>query len=132
MAINDLLLDTHAFLWAISDDPRLSDCARKLYLASNNRLHFSVASVWEMAIKCSLGKLTLAKPLRAFLDEQLPINHIKMLNIHRGHAERVESLPLHHRDPFDRLLVAQATYERMPLLSCDATLDHYAGLQRVW
>lgn len=132
MPIASVLLDTHSFLWALSDSPRLSAAARSVFLDQDRRLLLSTASVWEMAIKSNLGKLTLAKPLGAFLDEQLALNGIEILDVRRAHAERVATLPLHHRDPFDRLLVAQATFERLPLLSADETLDRYEGLDRRW
>ena len=132
MATGDVLLDTRAFLWAITDDPRLSDRARDVFLDERNRLLLSVASVWEMAIKSSLGRLTLSKPLAAFLDQQLPANGITVLEISRAHAEGVETLPFHHRDPFDRLLIAQALAQRAAVLSADAALDRYLGLRRLW
>jgi PIN domain nuclease of toxin-antitoxin system len=132
MGTNDVLLDTHAFLWAITNDARMSQRARNVYLDERNRLLLSVASVWEMAIKSSLGRLTFSKALTAFLDEQLSANGISVLEISRAHAEGVEALPFHHRDPFDRLLVSQALAERAPILSADAALDHYAGVTRLW
>ena len=132
MAINDVLLDTHAFLWAIDDDPRFSPKASSIYLDNSNHLFLSSASVWKMTIKSSLGKLTLPTTLAKFLDVQLPLNGISMLDINRAHAAGVESLPFHHRDPFDRLLIAQASYEGMKLLSANVALDRYAGLKRIW
>lgn len=132
MPIASVLLDTHAFLWALSDSPRMSAAARRVFLDQDRRLLLSTASVWEMAIKSSLGRLDLGQPLGPFLDRQLALNGIEILDVRRAHAERVATLPFHHRDPFDRLLVAQATFERLPLLSADETLDRYEGLDRRW
>jgi len=110
----------------------MSERARQTFLDPNNRLFLSVASVWEIAIKSSTGKLQLGQPLSAFLDAHLSANGIELLDIRRDHAERVESLPFHHRDPFDRILVAQAVRESIPLLSADATFDAYEGVTRIW
>src|SRR5262249_7089883 len=103
-----LLLDTHAFLWFINDSAELSNNSKNLIEDVDNEVLLSVASLWEMAIKISLGKLTLAKSLNAFLSEQLVANGITLLNISVAHASEVAVLPFHHRDPFDRLLIAQA------------------------
>lgn len=126
-----LLLDTHAFLWWITDSPLLSKKARAAIGKSGSECFLSLASCWEMAIKASLGKLTLAQPLERFLPEQLAANGFQLLEIDFRHMVRVESLPFHHRDPFDRLLVAQASAEKLSLVSGDAALDAY-GVKRLW
>lgn len=101
-----LLLDTHTFLWFIKDSPQLSADAKNL-LESDVDLLISAASLWEIAIKISISKLTLTQPFDAFVPEQLTKNAIDLLPIAVSHLALVSDLPLHHRDPFDRLLVAR-------------------------
>ena len=125
------LLDTHTFLWLATEDERLSPTARELVLDPRNDLFLSVASVWEMAIKKSLGRMELAIPLSRLVEEQLKHLRTSLLEIRCEHALLVETLPFHHRDPFDRLLVAQAIEESLPLLSADRQLDAYP-VDRVW
>ena len=126
-----ILADTHAFLWFITDAPRLSTKAKALLEAQDTERFLSVASVWEMAIKSRLGKLTLRQPLDEFLPAQITANRFGLLDITAGHALRVAQLPLHHRDPFDRLLAAQCLAENLTLLSNDEALDAY-GIHRLW
>ena len=125
------LLDTHTFIWLASDDPRLSKTAKTCVADSENRFFLSVASVWEMAIKKSLGRLELAISLRDFLDDQLGALATQLLEIRSEHALLVEGLPFHHRDPFDRLLVAQAIKENLTVLGADSSFDKY-GVRRLW
>ena len=120
-----LLLDTHAFLWFIADDPRLSSTAKQLIEDNANEIILSVASLWEVAIKVSLGKLTLKQPYNIFLPQQLKLNAINLLNISLDHTATVATLPFHHRDPFDRLLIAQALNERLPIASADSAFAAY-------
>lgn len=94
-------------------------------------MYFSLASVWEIAIKKSLGKLTIDKPLNTFLSSQLAANSIEILDLSYRHVCRVETLPFHHRDPFDRLLAAQCLEDALPIMSSDPAFDHY-GIKRVW
>jgi PIN domain nuclease of toxin-antitoxin system len=129
--VKQLLLDTHAFLWWVNDAPELSTKARKAIADEASTCFLSLASCWEMAIKSSLGKLGLAMPLDRFIPEQLAANGFSLLNIDFRHAARVESLPFLHRDPFDRLLVAQALAEKLTLVSADAMLSDY-GVKRIW
>lgn len=126
-----LLLDTHAFLWFIGGDERLSLTARTLIEDGANDAFLSVASLWEMAIKISLGRLQLAQPFEVFIPHQLSLNRVGLLGITISHTAKVAILPFHHRDPFDRLLVAQAQVEQMPLVSSDAAFDAY-GITRLW
>ncbi|MGB9754353.1 type II toxin-antitoxin system VapC family toxin [Roseiflexus castenholzii] len=126
-----LLLDTHAFLWFVGGDERLSPSARALIEDMSNDAYLSIASLWEMAIKISLGRLQLAQPFETFIPHQLSLNRIRLLGITISHTAKVSTLPFHHRDPFDRLLVAQAQVEQMPLVSSDAAFDAY-GLTRLW
>ncbi len=126
-----LLLDTHAFLWWIDDSDRLSARARTAIGRPDQPCYVSVASQWEIAIKVSLGKLTVTSSLERFLTEQMAINGFQPLGITTGHVIRVASLPFHHRDPFDRLLVAQALDEQLDIVSADPVFRKY-GLRRVW
>jgi PIN domain nuclease of toxin-antitoxin system len=120
-----LLLDTHAFLWWIFDDPRLSSSARALIADSSAEILFSVVSAWEIALKARTGRLDLPADVPAFVHDQVRRNRFTVLPIALGHALHVHALPEHHRDPFDRLLVAQAQVEAVPLLSKDAQLAAY-------
>jgi PIN domain nuclease of toxin-antitoxin system len=126
-----LLLDTHAFLWFIMGSPNLSARARALIEDTANESFLSVAGLWEMAIKVSLGKLTLSDPLDVLVPQQLGLNGIELLGIQVAHAAAVSTLPFHHRDPFDRLLIAQAIVEAMPVVSADAAFDAYP-VKRLW
>ena len=125
------MLDTHAFLWWIGDDPRLSERAREVFSNGDNDLVFSAASGWEIAIKARLGRLRVPGDLNTYLFRQLTENYMSVLPIHLSHALRVHALPEHHRDPFDRLLVAQAIVEEMPLLSADSWIARYP-VEVVW
>ncbi len=125
-----LLLDTHAFIWFIMGSPNLSATARVLIEDAANEKFLSVASLWEIAIKSSIGKLTLAAPFEVLIPQQLNLNGFELLNIEIDHAALVATLPFHHRDPFDRLLIAQATIEKMSVVSIDAAFDTYAITRR--
>ena len=125
------LLDTHAFLWWISDDPRLPSRVRKIIQAGRNRLFLSAASGWEIAIKAGLGRLNIPKTPEVFIPEQLSLNAIESLPIQMSHVLHVATLPAHHRDPFDRLLVAQAQLENLPILSADPQFTRYA-VKTLW
>ncbi len=120
-----ILLDTHTFLWWITDDHRLSQRGSELISDGNNELLFSAASGWEIAIKAGLGRLDVPDLLDHFISEHLFLNHIGVLPIQLSHALRVVALPQLHRDPFDRLLVAQAQVEGLSLLSSDKRLADY-------
>ena len=102
------LLDTHTLLWITTDDPKLSTKTKEIYLDAENSIFFSMASIWELAIKSSIGKLTFNKTLDEFIEEHVKGNNIEILKIELPHILRIENLPFHHRDPFDRLIIAQA------------------------
>lgn len=119
-----VLLDTHAFLWWITDSPRLSGYAREV-ISGSNELLFSAASGWEIAIKARLGKLQVPEDLGKFITGQLSRNEMVVLPVYLGHALHVHTLPGHHRDPFDRLLVSQASLEGLPVLSADPQISRY-------
>jgi len=124
-----LLLDTQAFLWWVSDDPRLSARARRAIAATPCVL--SVASCWEMAIKTSLGRLEIPRPVDRFIQEQVEVNGFRLLPMSLAHASSVADLPFHHRDPFDRLLATQARHEEMSIVSSDRVFSKY-GVTRIW
>jgi PIN domain nuclease of toxin-antitoxin system len=126
-----LLLDTHAFLWFIMGSANLSVNARALIENPANERHLSVASLWEVAIKATLGKLTLSAPFDELIPAQLKLNGIDLLNIKVDHLSALTTLPFHHRDPFDRLIIAQAMVEKLPVISIDAAFDTY-GVTRDW
>ncbi|MDD5309123.1 MAG: type II toxin-antitoxin system VapC family toxin [Deltaproteobacteria bacterium] len=126
-----VLLDTHAFLWTAADAPELGREARRCWLDPATCPLLSVASVWEMAIKAGLGKLRLDMPLDELVAQGIEGQGIALLPIDLSHALAVRTLPLHHRDPFDRLLAAQALAEKVPILSADDTFDRY-GVKRIW
>jgi PIN domain nuclease of toxin-antitoxin system len=127
----NLLLDTHAFLWWVTDDPRLSSRAREVIANGGNILFFSAASEWEIVLKARLGRLQAPEDLGRFLPEQLSRNAIRVLPIHLSHALHVHGLPDHHQDPFDRLQVSQALLENLPVLSVDSQLARYA-IEVIW
>jgi PIN domain nuclease of toxin-antitoxin system len=125
-----LLIDTHTFLWFIHDDPNLSDRAASL-LESDADLLLSTASLWEIAIKVNLQKLTLPDTYEIFIPHQIQINSIEILPIEMEHLAVAVKLPLHHRDPFDRLLISQAIAEQIAIASIDQKFDSYA-IDRLW
>lgn len=125
------LLDTHTFLWFISDSPHLSTSARTMIEDGANEIVLSLASVWEMAIKFSVGKLELPGPFDSYLAEQIRVNELGTLDINFAHVAVLADLPFHHRDPFDRLLIAQAIVEGIPIIGADSAFDAYA-VRRIW
>ena len=125
-----LLLDTHAFLWFLLDDERLSTSARTA-IEQTEILHLSPASHWEIAIKISLEKYVLPEPFAQFMERELANNNITILPIEITHTAQLTALPFHHRDPFDRLIIAQALAEKLSVISIDSQFDAY-GVGRVW
>lgn len=126
-----LLLDTHTLLWWVADEARLSRRALAAIATPGNECLVSAATAWELAIKVSLGKLSVDGELPRFLSEQLAVNRFRALPVEVAHAVRVAQLPFHHRDPFDRLLAAQALEEGAAVVSADAVFSRY-GVKRVW
>ncbi|MEW6568534.1 MAG: type II toxin-antitoxin system VapC family toxin [Chloroflexota bacterium] len=125
------LLDTHAFLWWITDDERLSSTARGLIRDRRNILYLSAASGWEIAINTSLGRLEFRGDPQRMIPEQMSLNAVEAMPIQMAHALRVHVLPHHHRDPFDRLLVAQSQLEDIPIITDDPQIAQY-GVAVVW
>ncbi|MBP6820065.1 MAG: type II toxin-antitoxin system VapC family toxin [Acidobacteria bacterium] len=126
-----LLLDTHAFIWFVYDSPELSRKTKELLEDKQTELLLSIASVWEMAIKASTGKLTLMAKAGEFVANQLEKDDIQLLPITLTHLNLVETLPFHHKDPFDRLLIAQTAVEHIDIVSVDTIFDSY-GIRRIW
>ncbi|HKN73242.1 MAG TPA: type II toxin-antitoxin system VapC family toxin [Terriglobales bacterium] len=118
-----VLLDTHTFLWAIIDEKKLSPRVRRVMASSE--LWWSVVSLWEATQKAQLGKLSLPLPAGPFLTGELSSNHVRLLPVSLSHVLRVEELPLHHRDPFDRLLIAQSIEEGWPIVTADPWFARY-------
>lgn len=126
-----LLLDTHVFLWVVSAPEKLSTAARSACEDRSNRLVLSVASVWEMQIKVQLGKLRLASSLDRLIDTQRRVNDFQILSVELEHVFALSGLAPHHKDPFDRLLIAQADSENLTLVSADGAFSHY-GISLLW
>lgn len=120
-----LLLDTHVFLWLNDSPEKLSDTARQVCEDLNNSLHLSMASVWEIQIKQQLGKLQLSESWREMIKTQQQDNDLVLLPIELKHIEALNSLPPVHRDPFDRLLIAQAIQESMSIVTVDSCFTNY-------
>ncbi len=124
-----LLLDTHVVLWSMANSNKLS---KKAYLSiRNGKNHVSVATYWELAIKINIGKLDLGGNWRTRIDELLHINNISLLSIDRSHCDLLSNLPIHHRDPFDRMLIAQAQYENLALVTADKHIHQY-DIEVIW
>ena len=126
-----ILLDTHVFIWWITDDRQLPERIRKIISSSDNELFFSSASCWEIAIKAKLGKIVLPQKPSLYISKQLALNSIKSLPILASHALRVFDLPDIHKDPFDRILVAQATVEGLPIMTSDPLITKYP-VEVIW
>lgn len=126
-----LLMDTHTFIWYVTDNNRLSNQILELINDENNQIFLSIASLWEMGIKQGLGKLNFNLPFEIFIIQQLSVNDFTVLDIKFSHINVITTLPLHHRDPFDRMLIAQSIVENIPVLSADKIFDAYS-IQRLW
>ena len=120
-----LLLDTHSFLWFVNDNPRLSEHLKDLIEDENNDIYLSFASLWEMSIKYNLGKLTFDTSYEEFVDEEIIKSNIKLLDIKLEHFKINATLPLHHKDPFDRLIIAQSIVEEIPVITVDLAFAKY-------
>ena len=125
------LLDTHVLLWAVNEPKKLSANVQQLFAAPGQRYWISIASIWETAIKVSLNKLQLGNSFRPWIDQALADMTLTVLPISVRAADCSATLPWHHRDPFDRILIAQAVTENFPLISSDVLLNQYP-VKRVW
>jgi PIN domain nuclease of toxin-antitoxin system len=124
------ILDTHAFLWALAGDARMSRHARDVFAGSTD-LFLSMASIWEILIKVQSGKLNLPQPAGPYVLSRLAENRIKTLPISIDHLLAIERLPRHHRDPFDRMLIAQSMEEDWPIITADPKFKQYP-VQVIW
>ena len=124
------ILDTHSFLWALAGDARMSRHAREIFVGSAD-LSLSIASFWEILIKVESGKLTLPRPTGPYLLSQMADNRIKTLPITIDHLLALERLPMHHRDPFDRMLIAQSMEQGWPIITADRMFKKYP-VQVMW
>jgi PIN domain nuclease of toxin-antitoxin system len=126
-----LLLDSHSLIWAVEDPSRLSPAAKKVLQDPANELVLSAATVREISIKVGVGKLTLSSSFRDWMNRAIADLGLTLLPVTVEYADAQAALPWHHRDPFDRLIIAQARIEAMPIVSSDAKFDAY-GISRVW
>jgi PIN domain nuclease of toxin-antitoxin system len=124
------LLDTHTFLWAISENKKLSRRAGQIFTGPSD-LWLSVASIWEILIKVQIGKMLLPKPAGSYIVKKMTENKIEILPITLDHVLRIETLPPHHSDPFDRMLIAQSMEEKLPLLTGDRVFGNYP-VEVIW
>jgi PIN domain nuclease of toxin-antitoxin system len=122
----NLLADTHVFIWSFSDPKKLPSAVATEFRNPANQIFLSVASVWEMQIKITLGKMIFNDTLENIIIEQQTVNGIQILPVQLSHALYLENLPYHHKDPFDRLLISQAIVENMTLISGDSIFSLYA------
>jgi PIN domain nuclease of toxin-antitoxin system len=125
------LLDTHSLVWAVQEPSKLSSAALAAILDPANDRLLSAATIWELAIKVDIGKITLSMPYRQWMDKAFVDLQLILLPITVEYAERQSTLPPHHKDPFDRLLIAQALVEGVPLVCADSAFDAY-GVVRLW
>lgn len=119
------LLDTHVFLWADAKSSELPPRVQQVLRDSQNHFYLSLVSLWEIQIKHQLGKLTLRLPIKSLVDEQRSVSRLGLVPIKPSHIYRLADLPLHHRDPFDRLLIAQALQERLTIITADPAIMAY-------
>jgi len=126
-----LLLDTHAFLWFIGGSSELSSHAKELIEGKENDRYLSVASLWEMAVKVSIGKLDVPLPFTRLVRQHVRGNAIEVLQIEPEHLDEQRTMPFHHRDPFDRLILAQAITEEMMIVGQDDAFEEYP-VRLVW
>lgn len=127
----NVLLDTHAFLWWVIDDSQLSNTARAIIVEPTNTIYLSVVSAWEIIIKERTGKLSLPEPPETYIPSRLTSNRFVTLTVEMQHVLQIASLPDHHRDPFDRLLIAQSQSENLPLLTVDHLIRQYS-VKVIW
>ncbi|WP_017655940.1 type II toxin-antitoxin system VapC family toxin [Fortiea contorta] len=126
-----VLLDTHTLIWFFQGHKSFSDKMRILVEDENNEKLISIVSVWEMSIKQSIGKLSFSLPIKTFIQQQIALNDFNLLNINLDYIDVITTLPLQHRDPFDRILIAQAMVENIPIISADTAFDAYS-ITRLW
>lgn len=121
-----LLIDTHVFIWLNEESNQLSNKVKELYRSREHEIYLSIASAWEIQIKVQLGKLDLAMPIEALVSKNIQENDIYLLPIDLSHIAQLEKLPPHHKDPFDRMIIAQAMVEDFTIVSLDGSFADYA------
>jgi PIN domain nuclease of toxin-antitoxin system len=126
-----ILLDTHTFLWWVADDPKLSVNAKTIIANPDNDVYFSVVSAWEIIIKVGTGKLTLSEPPETYIPSRVASNQFEILPVQMSHILRVNSLPNFHKDPFDRLLIAQSIEENLSIVTIDNLIIQYP-IKSIW
>ena len=126
-----LLLDTHCWLWWLTEPEKLSPSVRNLLTDRKNELHLSVASIWEIGIKFAIGKLSLPQPPEKLVPREMAADGLVTLDIKSIHALKAAGLPLYHRDPFDRMLIAQSQVEQLPIMTTDPVFDQY-NIKVIW
>ena len=126
-----LLLDTHVFIWSVLEPEKLSSQIVMLISSDDNDLFFSTASIWEMQIKIGIGKLHFDNLLSEIVAQQREINELKILPIKLKHIWQLNNLPLHHKDPFDRMIISQAITENLPILTIDNIFAQYP-INTIW
>lgn len=124
------IIDTQAFIWYAVGNEKLSKNALAI-IESDATCHISIASIWEMAIKSSIGKLTFQQPFEELISMQISLNDYKVLGLEIPHVFQLSDLPLYHKDPFDRILIAQSKFENIPIISCDDYFNDY-DVEVVW
>ena len=125
------LLDTHAFLWWVADDPQLSSTAKEIIADPDNKIYFSIVSAWEIIIKSGTGNLSLPEPPEMYIPSRLISNQFETLSILLNHILQISRLETFHKDPFDRLLIAQSLIEDLPLISIDTLITKYP-VKTIW
>jgi len=126
-----VLIDSHALIWYVDQDKLLSLASHAAISDPTNELLLSAGSIWEIGIKIGLGKLVLTQPFKSWMDRAISDLQVTVLPLSVDYVDVQSKLPKHHGDPFDRLIVAQAIVEQVPIISVDATLDAY-GITRIW
>jgi PIN domain nuclease of toxin-antitoxin system len=126
-----VLIDTHTLYWSVDDPAKVSTVAMAVLQPLTNDVLLSAATIWELAIKVGLGKMALSLPYRQWMEKAITDLKLIILPITVEYAERQSTLPPHHKDPFDRLLIAQALVDGIPMVSADAAVDPY-GVTRIW
>ena len=125
------LLDTHTFLWWVADDPQLSLSAKTIISNPDNEIYFSVVSAWEIIIKVGTGKFSLSQPPEIYIPSRITSNQFETLTVQMPHILRINGLPNFHKDPFDRLLIAQSLVEDLSLITVDQEIAQYP-VKTIW
>jgi PIN domain nuclease of toxin-antitoxin system len=126
-----VLLDTHTFLWWVADDPQMSVTTKNIIVNPDNDIYLSVISAWEIIIKVGTGKLSLSEPPEIYIPNPIASNQFEILPVQISHILKINSLPNFHKDPFDRLLIAQSLVEDFSLITIDSAITQYP-VKTIW